>query len=296
MKLYEEILTFIFEAALGFALGLSVSILNKISLYSNLLGLRDFLYNWQPLIGAIMGASAPLIIYLVIRRFYERRDHIVRIYKTVLIGINNAMDVWKGVDDFRNLRIPEMLQQLQIAKTEGIPFVGKAFFPPLARIPLSEVILEKHCGSDYVETQLLFALTTSKNFSLLIDDAQKKFESTLEDHLMLMTQKFATNTTLNTALYGNMELYRDVFLKDYFFRNLSTYLNILAKAKIATRAYLLMGGWRWRSKFEPSFRYFKNKASYREYAESTQEKIGKYLEPEFEKEFKSMLETLPKQI
>ncbi len=253
--------------------------------------MQDFLLQWQTLIGAFVGAATPLGIVLINRRFLERKDHLVKVYKMILLATTNALEVADSMDDFRNIRLTSILNFINLDRANERPSLGEAFFPPLARTPLGDAILEKHCGSDYVETQLIFALTTSKNFALLIDDAQKKFESLIQMQTTFVLQKYADHELLNNTFEMKTQLYR-TYLKDYFFVNLQIYLKILAKTRVTTRVFMRLGGFRWRLLFEPNFRYFIGRKTMMAYTERTFKKIDLYLEKDIQDEYAGLLKQI----
>lgn len=255
----------------------------------------SFIEDWQSLFGALVGAAAPLGILLYTRRTLDRRDYLIKSYKRVIGAVRNILEVDSHFDDFRNIRIQKLLVDLEQRISDG-GASGPAliFFPPVPRMTIDDSILEREGGSGYVETLLLGAGSASKSFALLIDDAQKKFESMLKTHDAMFYGKLTSHVNLHKDLQQKMKTYQE-YLGEFFYPSLHIYVQQMVKTRVIVRSFIIRGRILWRFRFEPSFKYFLSLKKMHLYIDTNHRKIDYYYKNDVEKETDQFFSYLKKQ-
>ena len=256
-----------------------------------------FLFKWQGLVGSLVGASVPLILFLLTNwylRYLRKEEHISRINNIIVCAVNNLIDIDKTVREFSDIRLVNFIDRIKEDTANNNYSLGTTYFPLFAKVSFPEDILNHSTRSGYVDNKIMQLFLMSKDFTFVIDDIKRQFEGTLEVNKTITLEKLNAHGFQNNSLIMNIGEYRTLLDRDFLKNNLCIYLKHLAIVGIAIRKLKSLGLLRWKLKFGPSFKYFKDKDIYNKYIEKTQERIDEYLKEETASEIKRLFSNLSK--
>ena len=252
----------------------------------------DFLYQWQQLIGAFIGAAAPLLLFFVSKFFIEKREHLTLIGNTLLLAINNLEDTDRTILHFINGNLKSHIQDVNTTEPGDI-HGGRTFFPLMFSFQMPSQVIEHSTGSGYLDTQILQAYLKSKDVDLILEDARKQFEQTYVMQESLIQKKLQKDSHIKTdpnkVLLENLNHYKNFIEDAWGNKNLPLYLRNLITAYVTLIEFRKMGRLRWQRKFTPiSFKYFRNKKAIEDFKKNGVKRVETYLEDKIDTEYKSI--------
>jgi len=254
-------------------------------------GILSIIYDWQQFLGAIIGASAPILFWFFIQwyeRHTRRKEYLIYLEKFLVDRINNVIDVKKTIENFLDERLVELISNIKSVPSD-IYSTAIAFLPFFNTEPIGEILFNHDTKSSYLDNQLLKVVRMSKDFSEIVDDIRRQFQETISTDREMAMRK------LNAPLFQNEEYVTHLnnFIestKRDLNKNIPIYFRVLVSARITADTIRKMGIIKWRFKFSADFIPFKNKESFKKYVKETPDRIDKFLEPQIETQLKKIQE------
>jgi len=244
---------------------------NKIMLY-------QLIYKWQALIGALVGAAAPISLWFL-KELYERRknrkDNLYRLEKLLVYNINNVVDARNTIYNFIENKLKELIERIK-QREDGAYSIDTAFFPLFTVHPIDENIISLNTGSGYLDNKMIKIFKMSKDFASAIDDSRRQFTYTVEISRNMAFMKLISPADQRNQYIQNIEAFREMVRQDLFNKNIKTYIQILAFGRVGINFLRDIGISRWQFKFSPKYRFFRSKRELRKFGEATHERIDKF--------------------
>lgn len=244
-----------------------------------------FLFEWQQLIGSLIGAALPLSVFIYTRIYISHKEHLEKLEKVLVIAINNLIETDNTIVQFADGNLTKQIDAVSNAASNDY-FIGKTFFPLLYTYEFPNELINGSSKSGYIDNLILKVYSRSKDMTSMISDSQRQFAETQELQLELVKMKQTTKETIDTDLNKihetNLINYRN-FLEDQWGEiNLPIYLKDLITARTAISEFrkygIILGVYRWRRKFVPiSFRYFKNRTEIVDFKNSGAHRVEEFL-------------------
>ena len=257
--------------------------------------MREFLFNWQNLIGSIIGASAPLLIYFIIKTFEENRKYyekLLYLEKVIVSYLNNIIDVKHNINQFLETKVLDLIKLIDKNNENNRATIGLAFLPLFACNSIDDNLLNIHTKSGYLDNKLAKILQLSKDFSLIIEDARCQFKETLELNKIIVINQLNNPALQNTLFKDNLISYKET-LSQEIEKNVKIYINLLIEARVVLNKIRDNGIYRWHFKFSSSFHLFLNRKRFINYKNLTWERIDKYIQLDVEKQLQTIENNKP---
>lgn len=213
--------------------------------------------HWQTLIGAIIGAAAPLLLWFIfesISNRRKRRNNLIFLEKLIVHYINTIVDTKHTVREFLNSKIATAISNIDADTAAGRYSIGAIFFPLFAVHPLEDNLLSIWSESGYLDNKILTVFRMSRDFSLIIDDLRQQFKETLIQNEKMAFAAVNSPAAQNAQFKSNLLNYKAVVERDLFETNIVIYIKHLATALVAVREMSRMGLLFWKLKFSAKFR------------------------------------------
>ena len=120
----------------------------------------------------------------------------------------------------------------------------------------------------------------SKDFSQSIEDVRAQFKYTIDMNKDMSFQKLNPPIFQNQEYEQNMQNFKRMLKEDIFGKNIKVYMNQLIKTKTTVNVIQNLGFFRltrWRSKFSPSFKLFKNHKDLKIFTNSAYERVDSFI-------------------
>ncbi|HTK33180.1 MAG TPA: hypothetical protein VL335_01385 [Candidatus Paceibacterota bacterium] len=233
---------------------------------------------WQDLIGAMIGAASPFVLWWVAYKYEQRRKYYNQLYgidRMIIDQINLIGEMRNTISTFLDKKIPELISNINAEKT-GAYYVGPAFIPLFSIRPLTDNLSEITTKSGYVDNKLAHCYKLSKDIPFIIDDVRRQFDYTLEINEKLSLAKLNSAEVQKQSYVDQLNEFSKVMKKEILETNIPIYLRLLAKTSVAVTQLRQDGILRWR------FRHKKNNFEQMElYFESDTQVFLKKIEATF---------------
>ncbi len=253
--------------------------------------LRDFLYEWQTLIGAFLGAATPISLWFLTEWYQSRekqKEHLYRLEKFLVYSINNAIDAHETTKYFIENRLMELINNINERTKNDIYSVDTAFLPLLSMHNIDENLLNINTGSNYIDNELFQVFKMSKDFAIGIDDLRQQFMNTIQVNREMSFKKLNSPKIQNEAYKINIQDFINTVNRDFFDKNVKIYIQSLVSTRVGLNTLRDMGIIRWQIKFGPDFKYFKNKQNLKKFYDNTHEHINTFLKEKVDIEVKKI--------
>lgn len=252
------------------------------------------IHDWQDLIGAFLGVIFPIFFWLVIEYYNNRKKKIENFYyleKTLINSMNTAAEANKVIKDFIDNRLEEIIECTEDCSKNKRYSIATSYFPSFYIHTIDKDITNVHTGSGYIDNEIAKVFMMSNDFVKIIDDLGGQFKNTIEDNKLIATNKLNGPEVQCRDYVENIRHFREVIDRELIDRNIPEYLRFLVCARTALHSYNELG-FRWKYKFAPNFKFFKNKKEYKDFKLSASGRVDAYLEKKREKN----LEDIRKQV
>lgn len=205
----------------------------------NYLGIDlNLLYEWQDLLGSILGVMGSLLIAFLgflfnhyYQKYREIRESIRRVEISLALGLNDIYDTEKHLTDFLARLNEVVIQPLQGGVNPSQFFLSKTNFPPLVIHLDLELLKAKH-PSYYIHNKILIIHKNIENSNRMFADMKIEYEKIIETAKFLMTQKVTPTNQQREYLSNNQSFIN-------FVNNVIVQLQIAKKIFAQTKIYNL---------------------------------------------------------
>ena len=239
---------------------------------------------WQGLIGAFMGAVAPLLLWFFIK-FLEKRekykDDLYYLERTLVSAINNVIDTEETIKNFLDNKLIELLNNIEDRIKENIYSVDIAFLPLFYIFTINESFLNFKTGSGYLDNKIDQIIQMSNNFASNVNDLRKQFGDTIEMNKNMAFYRLNPSSAQNNMYKTNIENFKKTVEGELLEKNINSYLRLLVSARVVAKKISKIGIIRWRFRFSPNFRFFKNREEFEKFQQDEMfDRIDKFFSKE----------------
>src|SRR3989338_9468231 len=184
---------------------------NKImsSLIEYLTNESTLLYQWQDLLGSVigvLGAFAVALLGFLINHFYqsfrERRESIRQTEIALALGLNDIYDAERHLSDFLNRLDRSVIQPLQNNANSGQYFLSRTNFPPLSIHIDSSLLKAKH-RSYYVHNKVLIIHKNIEGTNQMFREMKIEYDTIFETAKFLVTLSASFDNQRREYLFNN---------------------------------------------------------------------------------------------
>lgn len=205
-----------------------------------------------------------------------RKEELLYLEKLLVGSLTNISDIQETLLSFLNIKLVRLVDNIKARDAESAYSADTIFFPLLHSVLVSERVLEISINSGYLQNRLIRLTTMSKDFGISIEDARRQFEYTIMMHREMAFNNLNTSKNHNNYYIENIKEYKK-FIEEELFKNIRIYCNQVMIALITVRTINKLGLWRWRFKFSPSFRYFRNRRKLKAFLAETTDRVDSFV-------------------
>ncbi|MBU1165279.1 hypothetical protein KKA15_07050 [Patescibacteria group bacterium] len=237
----------------------------------------QFLNDWQLLIGTATPISVWFITDWVIKKRRKKED-LYLLEKEILICINATLGFRNAISSFLNVQLSQLLKDIELRRRQEKYSLDTAFFPLLNTQLSSENTIKLSTGSGYLDTKLLQVHLMTRDIEKIIEDLRLQFLDAIKVNQEIAIRKLNPPDRQTMDYKENLERFSK-FVKDNFFdKSVKVYIQTLTTALAGIEAIVKLGRFRWRLKFESSFKFFKNFKLLKKHKKEAHNRIDIYLE------------------
>ncbi len=251
--------------------------------------IKDIVYEWQELIGALIGAATPLAVFFITtwyRKKNDQEEYLLLLEKNLVTAINNLIEIDTMLHTFKDNNLKRLKERVEKENALGQISVGQVFVPLSWTFTFDKDLFKQTTGSAYLENLMLQVISISQEMPILLEDISRQFDRTLTLNTQIGLMKLNTPNVHNQTLRDNLLEFENFLDLQVFGNNIPVYLRILVQAKVAIRTRIDMGIRKWKKTFSFS----------KPFSVETAQKMTEYFRPninreinELKREFKSKL-------
>lgn len=234
-------------------------------------------YDWQALIGSLVGAAAPLGLFFVTTWYQKKnaqKEYFFLLEKNLVTTINNLADVDRMLHTFQNKQLRRFKERIEEDDGAGRLSVGQAFVPLSWTFTFDKELFKESTGSSYLENLVMQVVSTSQEMPILLQDVSRQFDRTLNLNTQIGLMKLNSPTAHNQILRDNIREFENFLIMQTFGNNIPIYLRMLVQTKVALQTRMKMGlsGWKRTFNFKGPF------------STETSQKMNDYFKSEVDKQ------------
>lgn len=205
----------------------------------------DFLYQWQSLAGAFLGAFLPILVSLFIYSYKSRKEFkrgMGQVEQFLVFSINNLYELKEELTLFLN-RINSLIQEIETTQSDQF-FLGTTNFP-LASMEHRLQDINKPTKSLYLTNKLMKCYSMLKETYSFLEDAGDEFKSiTLRNYDVVLSykdpsQKIGVYPENQRGLYlCGLKEFRKVIKETILDKNIPTTIKSLLGARLVLLKYI----------------------------------------------------------
>lgn len=168
------------------------------------------LYQWQTLIGAVigvMGAVAVTFIGLILNHYYQRYKELresLRSTEVVLaLAISDIFDAEENLKDFIKRLDNSVILPLQNHSIPNEYFLSETNFPPLS-ISFDEFLVKAQFKSYYIHNKILIAARNIRYLNKMLSEMKIKYEAIIERSKFFMMHGASPANQRSNYLENNL--------------------------------------------------------------------------------------------
>jgi hypothetical protein len=246
----------------------------------------SWLFKWQTLIGAMVGASAPFALWWFTewrRRKWAWKEDVLYLNKAIADQVNLIIEIREAIKRFSETKLIPLIQRTE--KENGPAYsVGLAFFPLFSTRGLNEDFIKKSSGSSYLDNKLARVYHLSQDLPHIIEDTRMQFQETLKFNKEISFGKLNSADAQRQMHLENLREYRRVLEEELLGQNLSIILKNAVEGFVGITEIRKIGVLGWRLKFDVRYRFFLSRENYKKERDRTLERIEEYFHPAVEKQ------------
>lgn len=238
-------------------------------------------YHWQALIGAMVGAAAPVAFWFFIewrKRVKRRKENLYYIEKALVLNINMVGEAHRTVSRFIELKLNILIQHINEDIKAGRYSLNLAFLPLFNCKPADNNIFRLNTGSGHLDNKLMQIYIMSRDFAESINDLRSQFYSTVELHRMMALNKLNPPKEQGELFRDNVKEFIRIINDEFFNMNIKNYLRALIRTRIVANTYRKWGNRYWQLKFSPKYKFFWTQKDYLKCCDEKFDIIDKYFD------------------
>jgi hypothetical protein len=227
-------------------------------------GVAVFLSNWQTLMGAFLGASAPFLLWRFAENYREKKgtqQYLYYLQRMIVDQINLLNDADNTIKNFINLKMNVFLERIDENPVTAYS-VNTVFFPLFSVRPLPDDVNAKSSGSGYIDNKIAKVYALSRDFPHIIDDARLQLKDTIERNEKIFFGRHNSPEAQKAQFKENIEEYRKMVKDEIIGKNFPIYMRKLLETLAAIEEKARMTRIGWKLKFDPRWKFYLTKESY----------------------------------
>ena len=249
--------------------------------------MKALIYHWQGLIGSLIGAATPFLLFWFSEKYRLYREKKERLYyfERVLVDrINNLHDTKRTIQTFLDVRLSQLISDIDLLHDDKTFAMNWAFFPLFSIEPIETDVFRLNTGSGYLDNKIGNVYRLSKDFALIVDDMRQQFRHTIDTNQTMILSKLPNPSHQKESYKENLKEFRKVAQRDLVETNIRIYMKVLIETRVSLTYLSENGYFAWRRKFDPRYKFFMNKKRFVEATKKTYDLIELFFKEEVEKE------------
>ncbi len=241
------------------------------------------LHYWQELIGAIIGASTPFLLWWFAEKYQQRKIYLERLdyFQRLLADqIDNLVEVKNTIRLFIEKKLPKLVENVRSVESSQY-HIGPAFFPLFSVRSLTEEIQGFSTKSGYLDNKLAYSYKLSKDLPLIIDDCRRQFGTLVQTNKEISLAKLNSAQAQKFSYMEEIERFSKTIQEEILKNNIPIYLKILVQTRISLAELRGVGIMRWNLRFNKKFRFFWTRSDYRLSLKATHDNIDDFFKKDF---------------
>ena len=221
-------------------------------------GIKTLAYNWQQLLGSLIGAATPLTLFFITESYQRkkiRKEFLLTLEKGIITAINNLSDVDRMLHIFLEVTLKRFENRVTEDNALDRHSVGQVFVPLSSTYTFDKEMIKETTGSFYLENLVLDIVSTSQEMPILLQDIGRQLDRTLSLNTQIALMKLNSYAAHNQSLLDNIEEFQKFLRSQTFGVNIPIYLRKLVQTLVALQEMnkLGLGGWKQKFNFPPPF-------------------------------------------
>lgn len=244
----------------------------------------SWLFKWQTLIGAMIGAAAPFALWWFSvwrQKVGQWKEDALYLNKAIADQVNLIIEIRNTTKRFLTTKLTPLIERTE--KESGAYSVGLAFFPLFSARGLSDEFIRKSTHSSYLDNKLANIYRLSQDLPHVIEDLRTQFHETLKFNKEISFGKLNSADAQRIMHLENLREYKRVLEDEFLGQNIPIFLKNAVEGFVGMEEVRKTGVLGWRFKFDARYRFFLRRESYKKEKETTFTRIEKYFEPAVEK-------------
>lgn len=245
----------------------------------------SWLFKWQTLIGAAIGAATPFVLWWFSvwrQKVGTWGEDALYLNKAIADQINLIIEIRNATKKFLDTKLTPLIERTE--KETGAYSVGLTFFPLFSARGLSDEFIRKSTQSSYLDNKLAYIYRLSQDLPHIIEDMRTQFNETLKFNKEIAFGKLNSADAQRIMHLDNLREYKRVIEDEFLSHNLPIILKNTVEGLVGIVEIRKIGVLGWRIKFDARYRFFLRHESYKKEQETTFARIEKYFEPAVEKQ------------
>ena len=245
----------------------------------------SWLFKWQTLIGAAIGAAAPFGLWWFSvwrQKAGTWKEDALYLNKAIADQVNLIIEIRSATKRFLDTKLTPLIERTE--KETGAYSVGLAFFPLFSARGLSDEFIRKSTRSSYLDNKLANIYRLSQDLPHIIEDMRTQFHETLKFNKEIAFGKLNSADAQRIMHLDNLREYKRVLEDEFLKHNLPIFLKNTVEGLVGVTEIREIGVLGWRLKFDARYQFFVDSESYRKERETTFERIEKYFESAVKKQ------------
>lgn len=250
------------------------------------------LYAWQALVGAIIGASAPFLLWWfteIRQESKKKKNYLYYLERTVVDQINLIVEAEHTINQFCTEKLETVLSNIKSNPHDAYS-IDSVFFPLFSVRALPADINLKSSGSGYIDNKIGQIYSMSADMPHIINDARLQLRETIDINKQIAFSKLNSPMVQKEHYKLNIGEYKKMIQEDILKKNLPLYLKKLVETLIAIREKNRISSITWKLKHDPRWKFYKEKSRYIKAKIQITEKMDKY----FAEKVKNQLQIIEK--
>jgi len=245
------------------------------------------LYKWQDLLGAMIGASVPIILGLIgLNRSARsaRIENLKKLDRVLVLAIKSVAETQALLENFYSKTFVPYLSGFV---SDGKYQLDLVYIPSVAGVSFQLDAKDVDSGSGYIDSNVLLCISLARDFDESLLDSRKQLSETYNLFRELAFSGKVTPQEQSGHLRNSLEAFSKVFYNVMIKHNAQVLLDKLIETKVILN-YFQAHRYIWRIRFSRSFRLYKTHVEYNEWSTNMYDKIDKSFNEEFSRQKQKM--------
>lgn len=243
--------------------------------------LKEFIKEWQVLVGSLIGAATPFLLWLFTQKHIKKeaeKEYLCYLERIIVNQVNSLFSIEETMKKFIDQNLKDLINNIK--RTPKTAYSNDITFVPLFSVQsIQNSVSKKSSGSGYIDNKIVQLSIFSNDFPHIINDTRFQLRYTLEQNRKTTYRKLNPPDIQNNQLLKNIEEYKIMIERDLLNINIPLYFKKLIEALIPIQKRIEIGSFAWKIKFDPDYKFYIKNSSYLKAKENLLNDMDKYFEP-----------------